>query len=162
MSRAFVSEETTEANASQLPERPIGSAPNLVTAHGLKLIHEEVERLQALLARASADDPDRPRLARDLRYWKARQASAKPVQSPAGDADEVAFGTRVTIVHDGRTTTYQIVGEDEADPARGLLSWISPMAAALMGGQVGDEVDIGGGRALVTILRIERGQGMRA
>jgi transcription elongation GreA/GreB family factor len=162
MSRAFVSEETTEANASQLPERPISSAPNLVTARGLKLINEEVERLQTLLARASADDPDRPRLARDLRYWKARQASAQLVPSPPGDPDEVAFGTLVTIVRDGHTTAYQIVGEDEADPARGLLSWISPVATALLGGQAGDEVDIGGGRAPVTIQRIERGQGMRA
>jgi transcription elongation GreA/GreB family factor len=157
MSRAFVSEETTEANASQLLERPISSAPNLVTAQGMKLIDEEVERLQALLTRADAEDPDRPRLARDLRYWKARQASAKVIEPVAGEPDEVAFGTRVTIVREGRTITYQIVGEDEADPARGLLSWASPLATALLGGRAGDEVEIGGGRSPVIIQRIERG-----
>ena len=72
------------------------------------------------------------------------------------EPDEVAFGTRVTIIRDGPTITYQIVGEDEADPARGLLNWASPLATALLGGQVGDEVEIGGGRAPVTIGRIER------
>ena len=155
MSRAFVSEETTEANASQLPERPISTAANLVTARGLKLIHDEVDRLQSLLPRTAADDPERARIARDLRYWKARQASAKLIEPPAGVGVEVAFGTKVTIVRDGRAMSYRIVGEDEADPARGLLSWTSPLATALMGGRVDDE-DIGGGRAPVTIERIER------
>jgi transcription elongation GreA/GreB family factor len=156
MSRAFVSEETTEANASQLLERPVSTAPNLVTARGLKLINDEADRLQALLTRVAADDPDRPRIARDLRYWKARQASAKLIKPPAGIPDEVAFGTKVTIVRDGKATSYQLVGEDEADPARGLLSWTSPLATALLGGGVGDEVEISGGRAPATIQRIER------
>jgi transcription elongation GreA/GreB family factor len=157
MSRAFVSEETTEANAAQLPERPVSSAPNLVTARGLALINEEVDRLQAMLARAAADDAERPRIARDLRYWKARQASARLVEPTAGAPDEVAFGVRVTILRDGKSATYRIVGEDEADPARGLLSWASPLATALLGGGVGDEVDVGGGRMPVVIQRIERG-----
>ena len=156
MSRAFVSEETTEAAASQLPERPVSGAPNLVTARGLKLINAEVDRLQALLVHAAADDVDRPRMARDLRYWKARQASARLMDSPAGEADEVAFGSKVTILRDGKAASYRIVGEDEADPARGLLSWTSPLATALLGARAGDEVDIGGGRAPVTVERIER------
>jgi transcription elongation GreA/GreB family factor len=157
MSRAFVSEQTTEANASQLPERPVSAAPNLVTVRGLSLINGEVERLQTLLAGVGADDADRPRIARDLRYWKARQASAKLVEPPAGAPDEVAFGVRVTILRDGRAATYRIVGEDEADPAQGLLSWTSPLASALLGSGVGEEVEVGGGRAPVVVQRIERG-----
>ena len=157
MSRAFVSEETTEANAAQLPERPVSTAPNPVTARGLKLIHDEAERLQALLARTPADDAERPRIARDLRYWKARQASATPVEPPAGAPEEVAFGTRVTILRDGRAVSYTIVGEDEADPAHGLLSWASPLAKALMGARAADEVETGAGRAPVVVQRIERG-----
>jgi transcription elongation GreA/GreB family factor len=157
MSRAFVSEETTEANAAQLPERPVSTAPNLVTAQGLKLINDEVARLGALLARLAADDAERPRVARDLRYWKARQGSAKLVEPAAGVPGEVAFGTRVTMLRDGRATSYRIVGEDEADPTRGLLSWTSPLATALMGSGAGDEVETGGGRAPVVVQRIERG-----
>ena len=156
MSRAFVSEEAAEATAALLPERPISDAPNLVTPKGLKLIEGEVARLQALLAGTTSDGPERPRIARDLRYWRARQASARLVEPAAGRTDEVAFGTRVTIDRDGAAISYQLVGEDEADPSRGLLSWTSPLATALLGGRVGDVVDIGGGRQAVTIRRIER------
>jgi transcription elongation GreA/GreB family factor len=157
MSRAFVSEEATEASASLPPERPVSTAPNLVTRRGLRLIECEVARLLDLLAQTTPDSPDRPRIARDLRYWKARQASARLVEPASGNPDEVAFGTKVTIVRDGSTKSYQLVGEDEADPAQGLLSWISPLATALLGGRAGEVVEIGSGRQAVTIQRIERG-----
>jgi transcription elongation GreA/GreB family factor len=119
MSRAFVSEEAREASASLPPERPVSTAPNLVTRRGLRLIECEVARLLDLLAQTTPDSHDRPRIARDLRYWKARQASARLVEPATGNPDEVAFGTRVTIVRDGSTKSYQLVGEDEADPAQG-------------------------------------------
>ena len=156
MSRAFVSEEAAESAASLLPERPVSHAPNLVTRRGLELIGREVARLQDLLAAAPADGPDHPRIARDLRYWKARQASATLVEPAAGAADEVAFGTRVTIRRGDATQSWQLVGEDEAEPARGLLSWTSPLATALLGGRAGEEVEIGDGRQTVTILSIDR------
>jgi transcription elongation GreA/GreB family factor len=156
MSRAFISEEAAEATASLAPERPISDAPNFVTPRGLQLIDREVARLQELLLATPSDGPDRPRIARDLRYWRARQASTKLVEAAIGRPDEVAFGTRVTIVRDSSTISYQLVGEDEADPAQGLLSWTSPLATALLGGRVGDVVEIGGGRQAVTIRQIER------
>jgi transcription elongation GreA/GreB family factor len=44
---------------------------------------------------------------------------------------------------DGREQTYRIVGEDEADPARGTISYVSPVARALLGKQVGEVVRVG-------------------
>jgi transcription elongation GreA/GreB family factor len=157
MSRAFVSEAAAEANAAILPERPISTAPNLVTPRGLQRIEAEVARLQARLAEVPPDDPERPGLARDLRYWRARAGSAQPVPPVTGTPEEVGFGTRVTIRRGASTTAYRIVGEDEADPAQGLLSWTSPVAEALAGARVGEVVDVGPGRPAVTVLAIEAG-----
>ena len=57
---------------------------------------------------------------------------------------EVRFGSTVTIAReDGRRQTFHIVGEDEADPAHGTLSHVSPLALALFGKQVGDVVVVG-------------------
>jgi transcription elongation GreA/GreB family factor len=80
------------------------------------------------------------------------------VIAPAPDApDEVAFGTQVTIRRGSTSTSYRIVGEDEADPPKGLLSWTSPLAGALMGARAGDMVEFGDGRPAVTVERIARG-----
>lgn len=155
MSRAFVSEAAAEANAAVLPERAVSPGPNPVTARGLALIEAELARLQDIFARTGVDDPERAVAARDLRYWRARRANAAVVPPHAGPIAEVAFGCRVTVRRGGgNAATYRIVGEDEADPAQGLLSWSSPMAQALIGAQAGDEVDIGGGRAPVTVQAI--------
>ena len=70
--------------------------------------------------------------------------------------DEVAFGTRVTIRRGGGAMSYKIVGEDEADPPNGLLSWTSPLAQSLMGARAGDVVEVGGGRPALTVESIER------
>jgi transcription elongation GreA/GreB family factor len=156
LSRAFVSEDAADATASLLPERPVSAGPNPVTARGLGLIEAEIARLQALHDGSAKDDPGRPATDRDLRYWKARRDNATVVPPVDGAPDTVGFGSRVTLLRGvAGSVTYRIVGEDEADPARGLLSWSSPLAAALMGGRVGDEIDIGGGRALVTIDCVE-------
>ena len=157
MSRAFVSEEAAESAAGQLPERPVSTAPNLVTPAGLQHIDAEVERLQAALAGLDADNPEQPRLARDLRYWRARHTSAQVMPPPVGEPQEVGFGTRVTVRRDGESITYRIVGEDEADPAQGLLAYNSPLVVALTGAEVGEVVELGGGRPAVTVERIEAG-----
>ncbi|MCW3475286.1 GreA/GreB family elongation factor [Limobrevibacterium gyesilva] len=157
MSRAFVSEEAAETRAAALPERPISDHPNLVTPRGLQLIEAHVAGLQDSLANAVADDAERPKLARDLRYWQARKASARVVEPPPGPPQEVTFGTTVAIRRrDGSIGRYRIVGEDEADPAKGLLSWVSPLAEALIGAQAGDVVEVGGGRPAVTVEAIAR------
>jgi transcription elongation GreA/GreB family factor len=155
MSRAFVSEAAEEASAAALPERPISDAPNLVTPHGVALIDAEIARLQADLAAALTDDPARAGYERDLRYWRARRASAQTVPGLTAIPEEVVFGCTVTVRRAGAgTATYTIVGEDEADPRAGLLAWSSPLATALLGAGVGDTVETGGGRAPVSIEQI--------
>ena len=149
MSRAFVKEQDGSEAFEELPEKLISEHANLVTAEGLALIDAEVARLNRAYAEAQTSS-ERAALntaARDLRYWTARQATAELVPSPK-DTSEVRFGSRVTIKReDGRRQTFRIVGEDEADPAKGTLSYVSPLASALMGKSVGDEVRAGGGRA---------------
>lgn len=144
MSRAFV-KESDGGEFAELPDRPISPHPNLVTAHGLEQIDGALVRLRDEYATALAAD-DRAAVARssrDLRYWRARRASAKVV-TPPPDRDDVRFGATVTIQRDdGRRQTWRIVGEDEADPAHGLLSYVSPVAHALMGKRAGDVVTAG-------------------
>lgn len=140
MSRAFVKEPDGLEAFDELPERLVSSNPNLVTEEGLAAIESEVARLSRAYAEAQGAG-DRAALnvaARDLRYWTARRATAELVPPPA-DNEEVRFGSRVTFERaDGRRQTYRIVGEDEADPAKGTLSYVSPLARALLGKSVGD------------------------
>ena len=147
MSRAFVKER--EDAVEELPERPISPHPNLVTAEGLAHIEAEVARLQRehAAAHAANERAALTRAARDLRYWTARRASAQLVPAPS-DRDKVHFGATVTIVRgDGRRQTFRIVGEDEADPAHGTVSHVSPLARALFGKQVGDTVEVANSQA---------------
>jgi transcription elongation GreA/GreB family factor len=154
MSRAFVSEDAAAAAAGVLPERPVSTLPNLVTPSGLAAIEAEIARLEARVAATAAEDAARPALARDLRYWRSRRTTAQLTEPPA-TPDEVAFGTTVTLRRaNGTTQRYRIVGEDEADPAAGLLSWASPVAQALLGAAPGEVVETGGGRPAMTVLEI--------
>jgi transcription elongation GreA/GreB family factor len=144
MSKAFTKETEPGEVYDDLPDRPV-SPHNLVTPKGLEMIEAELARLHQEHAKAMEED-DRSKLARinrDLRYWTSRRATAQVVEPPK-DATEVRFGSTVTIERkDGRRQTYRIVGEDEADPAHGTLSYASPVAQALMGKQVGDTVQAG-------------------
>ena len=143
MSRAFVKE--AEDAFEELPERPISSAPNWVTQEGLAAIEAEITQLTEALADTGDDRYERARIGRDLRYWTARRGSALVMDAPA-NADVVRFGATVTIDReDGRHETFRIVGEDEADPAKGSVSHVSPLARALMGKSVGDTVRVAGG-----------------
>ena len=154
MSRAFVREADGSEAFDELPERLVSPHPNLVTPEGLAGIEAEVERLSRAYAVAQTEGERAAlaNLARDLRYWNARRASAEVVAAPA-DPGEVRFGSRVTIErHDGRKLTYRIVGEDEADPARGTVSYVSPLANALMGKSVGDTARVGAGDAEVIAI----------
>jgi transcription elongation GreA/GreB family factor len=72
----------------------------------------------------------------------------------AAEPDTVQFGTEVTIVRDnGRRQAFRIVGEDEADPANGSISYVSPLARALLGKQIGDTVQAGATDAEITAIR---------
>ena len=149
MSVAFTREEDLEATAADLPDRPISPHPNLVTPEGLAAIEAALAAARAAYnaaqARGSieADRTAMARATRDLRYWSARRASAQLIESaPDG---RVRFGGSVTLLReDGRTQTWRITGEDEADPARGSVSHVSPLAVALIGKRVGDEATVAG------------------
>ena len=148
MSRAFV-KEPDGAEATELPDRPISEHPNLVTPQGLAQIEDTLTRLHERHAQAQAAG-DRAALAsvgRDLRYWTARRSTAQVMPVPE-DTEKVQFGSTVTIVRDdGRRQTFRIVGEDEAEPAQGTLSYISPVARALLNKAVGDVITAGSGEA---------------
>lgn len=150
MSVAFTREEDLEATAADLPDRPVSPHPNLVTPQGLAQIEAELASARAAYAGAQAQgsiEADRTAMARatrDLRYWSARRANAQPVEIAEPDG-KVRFGGSVTIERaDGRTQTWKIVGEDEADPAAGSVSHVSPLARALTGKREGDTALVAG------------------
>ena len=158
MSVAFTREEDSEAAAADLPDRPISTVPNLVTPSGLALLEAGLEAARAAYAAAqvgeavSADRTAMARATRDLRYYGARRASAQLMEDPTG-RDTVAFGSTVTFEReDGRTQSFRIVGEDEADPAAGSVSYVSPLARALLGKAVGDTAQLAGGEVEVTAI----------
>jgi transcription elongation GreA/GreB family factor len=154
MSRAFVKEQDGDG-VEELPELAISEHRNLVTPEGLAQIEANARRLTAELAeaRAAFDKSAVARLERDLRYWSSRRASAEVV-APVAEPVVVRFGCTVELrASDGETATFRIVGEDESDPARGLISWVSPLAEALMGAAAGDEVTFRGGPAEIVTVR---------
>ena len=136
-------------------EIPIPPGPNLVTARGLALIAERVAGLEARIAQLSARGGDEAELAaarRDLRYWQTRQITAEPVPPPSGETVEI--GTAVTFRVGGKERTLAIVGDDEADPAAGRVSYSSPLARALIGAAVGDAADFAGRPEAIEVLSI--------
>lgn len=140
MSRAFVKEQD-DLPPDAPPELLVSAHPNLVTPRGLRLIEQKLFELGEELA-AGPDDVVKARLLRDLRYWSERRASAQLVEHNAREA-EVVFGSEVTIRrHGGPPETWEIVGEDEADPAKGRISHTSPIAAALMGARSGETIEV--------------------
>ena len=154
MSRAFVREQDADY-PDDLPERPVSEHPNDVTEAGLAQIEHALAAAGEAYAQAQAT-ADRAALAsagRDLRYWTARRATARVIPAPS-DHSEVRFGASVTILRDdGREQTFRIVGEDEADPAQGTISHVSPLARAMFGKRAGDVVPAGAGEA--EIIRIQ-------
>jgi transcription elongation GreA/GreB family factor len=156
MSVAFTREEDYEAAAADLPDRPVSPHANLVTPQGLAAIEAELAAARAAYAAAqtggevSADRTAMARATRDLRYWSARRASAQLIE-PTADEGVVRFGGVVSLERDdGRRESFRIVGEDEADPAHGSVSYVSPLARALMGKAVGDVATVNGAEVEVT------------
>lgn len=157
MSRAFTREDDNEGAIAGLGERPVSPHRNLVTENGLSIIEDTLAGLRGELAKAEAAS-DRERIAmlsRDLRYWIARRESAE-VSVPDPDSAVVRFGMTVTIVNeDGQQRSWRIVGEDEADAAKGSVSHVSPMAQALFGKAVGDVAVVNGKEWEITDLRTD-------
>jgi len=147
VSVAFTKEESAETAAETLlPDRPVSAHPNLVTEAGLKALEELLRAAQTAYEAAQKieDVNERRRESalplRDMRYFTARVRTAQVMPAPAS-TDTVAFGSTVTFRRDdGRVQTYRIVGEDEADPKAGMISYVSPVARLLMGKSAGDVV----------------------
>jgi len=130
-----------------------------VTASGLAAIETELAAARAAYGDAqvqggvSADRTAMARATRDLRYWSSRRASAQ-LTEPALDSDKVQFGRTVELEReDGRRQVFRIVGEDEADPTKGSVSYVSPLARSVMGKSVGDVVIVNGAEVEIVALR---------
>lgn len=161
MSKAFV-REPDQDSPNRLPELPVPPPPNPVTAEGHRQIVTTLAEIDAALAvpSGSADRAEIARLQRERRYWAARLATAQ-VTAPPADAEEIGFGSEVTVLWPGRgEVTLRIVGEDEADPARGLIGWRAPVAAALLGNGTGDSVEVAlsGATLRLAVLWVRNGQ----
>lgn len=148
MSRAFVKEDQFETDGGEaVPERVQSGLPNYVTPRGLHALSQRVNALMAEKGHADSivdDDLRRQEVARidrDLHYFQSRLESAIPVESSQLPEDHVHFGSEVRVAdEEGREQIFVIVGEDEADPKKGWVSWASPLARALMNARVGDIV----------------------
>ncbi|SHI98389.1 Transcription elongation factor, GreA/GreB family [Aureimonas altamirensis DSM 21988] len=154
MSVAFV-KEPNEDQVESLPERDLGTDPNFVTVRGLAMLDEAIEAGQAQLeeAQSAGNKIAVAMIRRDLRYWRARRSTAEVV-IPREDSDLVQFGHAVTIRRPGgQIQVFRIVGIDEADPGKGLISYLSPLARQLVGREEGETVRAGAGEAeIVSIL----------
>jgi transcription elongation GreA/GreB family factor len=141
MSRAFVNED---ALTEDVVDRPISPHPNYVTANGLAQIERALDAAREAHAAAQigGDRGELAKAASDLRDWSARRGSARIV-TPDPNRKTVQFGSTVTIARDGRRQTFQIVGEDEAEPSQGRISYVSPLARAIMNRDAGDTAMLG-------------------
>ena len=130
----------------------VDDGPNLVTPEGMAQIQTHVARIEDAL-KSEGNVLLRETLERDLRYWTVRQASAEIVPSSSGDT--VSFGSKVTIERKGRRQTFRIVGVDEADPARGLISVRSPLAVAVIGAGTRDIIEANEPLGKIEVVALE-------
>ncbi|WP_422365231.1 GreA/GreB family elongation factor [Pelagibius sp.] len=144
MSRAFVKEDDAGAPEERV-DLPVSEHPNLVTPAGLQMLRDKLGVYEAERAKLKEHDTELaaqshlPRVEQEVRYWEERLRSAIPVDLSEQPRDSVAFGAVVTVEDaEGARHDYQIVGEDEADPQHGKVSYVSPLARALDGAAVGD------------------------
>lgn len=147
VSRGFVKEDDLERAGTDLPERRVSEFPNYVTPNGLAQLQNQIKQLQdqhhVLLL--NKEDPAAQQalapLARDLRYLESRLESVILVDLAIQPKETVLFGAIVNVEDDdGNTYQFNIVGEDEADIALNKVSWISPIAKALIGHKIGETV----------------------
>lgn len=132
-------------------EIPIPPGPNWVTPRGLALIRSRVAEIEARIAGLS-DEGEIKIAKRDLRYWQTREVTAELAAKPSGA--QVEIGTRVSFRLAGKMRSLGIVGDDEADPAGGLVSYSAPLSRALMGAEPGEFLDFGGKDDAIEVLEI--------
>jgi len=146
MSRAFVKEDDGESAAGDLAERPISPHPNYVTPSGLQSLQNRVrDLLQRKAELTGVDDlsarQELPVVERDLRYYGERVKTAIVIDPATQPDDRVHFGATVEVEGERGVQSFTIVGEDEADVTAGKISWMSPLAKALLNSRVGDVVN---------------------
>jgi len=146
MNRAFVKDPDDTGRPEHLPERPQSPHPNYVTPAGLQALQAMAAGLAVrqgqLLAEGKLADPQGlATVQRDLRFYEERLKRAILVEPAGRPADRVHFGATVVLCDEnGTVETYTIVGEEEADPAQGKLSWVSPLAEVILHAELGEEV----------------------
>lgn len=147
MSRGFVKEDDLEHAGTDLPEKPISPHTNYVTPAGLQQLQDAASELNTERASlvTKKEDPTAvqslAKVDRELRYLSARLKSAELVETVNQPKDTVLFGASVLVEDEEENThTFIIVGEDEADIAQHKVSYVSPIARALIGRKVGDSV----------------------
>jgi transcription elongation GreA/GreB family factor len=153
MSIAFMKEPDGDV-FDDIADRPLSPHRNLVTPEGLAQIDAEIERAHAQVTQAqeAGDRSLTARAQRELRYWQARRGSAELVP-PMDDKTKVHFGSNVKIRYeDGREMRFRIVGEDEADPKAGSVSYVSPLARAVLGKAVGEVAVVNGAEVEVVAV----------
>lgn len=150
MSVAF-RRESDEEHLEPKFELPIPPGPNLVTPRGLAQIRARVAELEAALP-GLADEAAIKAARRELRYWNTRQSTAQLIDN--ADGSRVAFGCTVTFQMNGRQRTITIVGDDEADPAAGLLSFSAPLSRALMDAEPGENLDFANEEDVIKVISI--------
>ena len=145
MSRAFVKEDDAGPDLAP-PRRTHGEEPNYVTPRGLadlKARHATLAAEREKVQTAGAFDAGETlaRLDRDLTWLHERIESAIVIGPDAANRGRIGFGATVDVVdEEGRAASYTLVGEDEAEPKRGLMNWASPLGRALIGAAVGEAV----------------------
>ncbi|OGT80698.1 MAG: hypothetical protein A3H91_14515 [Gammaproteobacteria bacterium RIFCSPLOWO2_02_FULL_61_13] len=145
MSRAFVKEPEGDQAGDDQPERPHSTHPNYITPGGLRKLKE---KLDAMIARRTELEADKDNLGArselqslhgEIRFLQRRIEVAIPVASNQQGTDAIRFGATVELLDDaGAPHRFTIVGEDEADAARNLISWVSPLGSALLNRKNGE------------------------
>jgi transcription elongation factor GreB len=142
VSKAFTREDDQQDPApAPKPASPLPpGAKNYVTPDGAKMLKARLDTLLEEARRAPGEQADA--LNERIHELKRALESAVVVPPPSGDVDVVRFGATVSVrtLPDGDTVRYRIVGVDETDVARGWISWVSPIAKALLAAGVGDRV----------------------
>ena len=143
MSRAFVKEPDGDQAETDLPVRPQSKHPNYITMKGLEKqkehLHELILARSALKTSNTLADKNKIKLLNaDITYLKQRVESAIPINVEEQGREDIRFGATITLVdEDNKQYKFTIVGQDEVDTENGLISWVSPLASALIGKQVG-------------------------
>lgn len=150
MSVAF-RRESDDEHLEPAFEIPIPPGPNLVTTRGAALIAQKLAEAEAALEGVS-DEAELKKLRRTLRYWSTRQATAELTTPPADGT--VGFGCTVRFALNGKARSITIVGDDEADPAGGLIAWSAPLARAMMGAEEGELVDFNGKAEAIEVIAV--------